>query len=145
VTTKRTEFGEIEHRLGERRSCVSEPPAPVCKERMERLREYIDAQQKSNAEALVNRAKEIDAHLANLNNAQARLDKDRDQFLRQELYLSEHRNLIERIDKISVKLSNVELWRAALEGKASRANVISIFAMVITTIFALLHFYQGVR
>ena len=111
------EFGEHEHRTpGDRRTpCMTEPPAPVCAERMDRLREYVDGRFDANAEALVLKSKETDAHLLNLNNAQTRLDKDRDEFLRIREYKINHKNLEEKIedankivDRNRLRLTNIE-------------------------------------
>mgnify|MGYP001409707346 FL=1 len=92
-----------------------EPPVPVCAERMDRLREYVDGRFEATAEALVLKAKETDAHFLNLNNSQARLDKDRDEFLRVREYKINHKNLEEKIedankiiDRNSNRLTNIE-------------------------------------
>ena len=145
MPTKCNEFGEVEHRLGERRSCIPTPPAPVCSEKMERLREYVDGRFDSNAEALVLRTKETDAHFLSLNSSQSRLDKDRDDYLRQDIYKSEHANLVSRVDKLSTRIGEIQLWRAGIEGRSSRSNLVAVVAIIISVIFGLLHFYQGVR
>ena len=147
MPTKRNEFGEPDSRTpGDRRTpCMTDTPAPVCAERMERLREYVDGRFDANAEALVHRTKETDAHFLSLNNSQARLDKDRDDYLRHDIYKSEHQNLVSRVDKISTKIGEIQIWRAGVEGKASRSNLVAVVAIIISVIFGLLHFYQGAR
>jgi hypothetical protein len=133
-------FGEDEHRSGDRRSScglVADPPSPVCSEKMKGLKEYVDA--------LVHRTKETDAHFLSLNNSQARLDKDRDEYLRQDIYKSEHQNLVSRVDKLSQRIGEIQLWRAGMEGKASRSNLVAMVAIAISIIFGILHFFQGVK
>ena len=150
MTSKRNEFGEPEHHTGDRRSCVPEPPAPVCAEKMNSLRDYVDGRFIANAEALIHRTKETDAHFLVLNNNQARLDKDRDEYLRYDLYDSEHKSLINRIDKLSQRIADIQLWRAAIGGKADKANTIAVLAMITTGIIGLIsivlavaHFFKG--
>ena len=141
-------FGEDEHRSGDRRSScglVADPPSPVCSEKMKGLKDYVDGRFNANVEALVLRTKEIDAHLLSLNNSQARLDKDRDDYLRQDIYKSEHQNLVSRVDKLSTRISEIQLWRATAEGKSSKSNLIAMVALAISVIFGLLHFFQGVK
>jgi hypothetical protein len=141
-------FGEDEHRSGDRRSScglVADPPSPVCSEKMKGLKEYVDGRFSANAEALVHRTKETDAHFLSLNNSQARLDKDRDEYLRQDIYKSEHQNLVSRVDKLSQRIGEIQLWRAGMEGKASRSNLVAMVAIAISIIFGILHFFQGVK
>lgn len=133
-------FGEIDQRTGERRSnCVITPvpPSPVCNEKMERLREYIDTRFQSEADALVQRTKVIDFRLDNLNGEQERLDKDRQDFLRAGEYRIEHKNLSDKVD-ILIR------WQSYMEGKASRANLISVIAMITASLFALIHIVQSI-
>lgn len=142
-------FGEPEYRTpGDRRAgCTieAEPPSPVCAEKMKGLKEYVDGRFAANAEALVHRTKETDAHFLSLNNSQARLDKDREEYLREELYRSEHTNLVSRVDKLSNRIGEIQLWRAGIEGKSSRSNLVAILAIAISVIFGILHFFQGVK
>jgi len=150
MSSKRNEFGEPEYRRGgdrRRAGCniEPEPPSPVCAEKMQGLREYLDGRFEANAEALVHRTKETDAHFLTLNNSQARLDKDRDDYLRHDIYKSEHANLVSRVEKLSNKIGEVQLWRAGVEGKASRSNLVAVVAIIISVIFGLLHFYQGAK
>lgn len=150
---KLREFGEFECRDGERRSGC-EPVEPVCKEKMSRLREYVDTRFDANADALINRTKEIDAHLMHLNNAQSRLDADRQAFLRKAEYNIEHDGLKEivkenkesiekSVDENKKDMGLIREWKAGLEGKASRSNLISAIAVVLSLIVAILHFIQG--
>jgi len=150
MSPKRTEFGERDYRRGgdrRRAGCTieEEPPSPVCAEKMQGLREYVDGRLEANAEALVHRTKETDAHFLSLNNSQARLDKDRDDYLRQDIYKSEHSNLVNRFEKLSNKIGEVQLWRAGVEGRASRSNLVAVVAIIISVIFGLLHFYQNAK
>ena len=153
MTSKRN-FGEPEKRTGERRSNYCDPVAEkVCNDKhhymemnfvdkIDHLRESVDSRFKANAEALVLKAAENAAHFSSLNNAQARLDAFQGEFLRTELYNSEHKNLVDRVDKQSGKINTIELWRAGLEGRASRSNLISIIAILLSLIFSILHFWR---
>ena len=154
MVKKRNEFGEPEHRFGGemRQGCLIEPelPAGVCKEMMKGLKEYVDGRFLANAEALIHRTKETDAHFLVLNGNQARLDKDRDEYLRYDLYDSEHKSLINRIDKLSQRIADIQLWRAAIGGKADKTNVIATLAMITTGIIGLIsiilavaHYFKG--
>ena len=141
-------LGEEEQRSGDRRSScglVADPPSPVCSEKMRNLKEYVDGRFSANAEALAHRTKETDAHFLSLNNSQARLDKDRDEYLREDIYKSEHQNLVSRVDKLSTRIGEIQLWRATAEGKSSKSNLIAMVALAISVIFGLLHFFQGVK
>jgi hypothetical protein len=139
-------YWDTNHESRERKAgCVPDPPSPVCSEKMRALREVLDTQARAVADALVQRSREIDAHLHILNNAQSRLDADRDDFLRQDLYKSEHRSLVEKVDKISNRMNDIQLWRAGVEGKSSRSNLVAVAALIISVIFGLLHFYQGAK
>ena len=117
MTPKRDQYGEHDDRTpGDRRTpCMIEPPVPVCAERMDRLREYVDGRFEATAEALTHKTKENDAHFLNLNNSQSRLDKDRVEFLRIREYKINHKNLEEKIeetnkviDRNSTRLTNIE-------------------------------------
>jgi hypothetical protein len=142
MTTKRTEYGEHDDRTpGDRRRCMA-VDEKNCDDKHHYMGKLIDHRFEAMDLALSLRTKEVDNHFAHLNNAQARLDRDRDEFLRLELYKSEHQNLVDRVDKQSVKMGEIEKWRAGLEGKASLSNFIAVLAIVISLVFSILHFIK---
>ena len=103
--------------------------------RFDELEQRLDIRQKSNENSLDIASDELNRRLEGMNEFRKSLTDQTNTFLTREIWDREHRNLSEKIDQIT-------LWRASLEGARSRANIISMVAVVISLLASLLHFVK---
>jgi len=110
------------------------------------LKDYIEARlneidkrfgclEKNNKEALVLAKEDISRRLESMNQFRAQLSSQAATFLTRERFEVEHKFLMDKIDVLNV-------WKAQQEGKQSRSNLISVVAIVISALLAVLHFYK---
>ena len=79
---------------------------------------------------------ELEQRLEGMNQFRKQLEKQEATFVTRDRADTEHQILTEKINTLN-------LWKAAQEGKQARSNLISIAAMVISAIFALVHMIQS--
>ena len=75
---------------------------------------------------------DMDRRLEGMNQFRAQLEKQAATFLTRDRFDGEHKILSDRINDIIQ-------WKSSQEGKQSRANIISILALIVTIIFSFAH------
>ena len=75
---------------------------------------------------------DMDRRLEGMNQFRAQLEKQAGTFLTRDRFDGEHKILSDRINDIIQ-------WKSSQEGKQSRANIISILALIVTIIFSFAH------
>ena len=132
------EFGEIENRDGERRTCMPVNEG-LCEEKHKSLKEIIDHRFKALDDALTVRTTELERRLAGLNELRNEVTKDRDQFVKKDTYdlrvgyydkyiddtRKEHLNLVSRVTVIETRTI---VWT-------------SVLGVAFTLLQIILHFY----
>jgi hypothetical protein len=108
----------------------------LCDEKHHYMESIINHRFDAMDRALIERTRELEYRLESLNQLRKEVVADRGQFLKLDYYTLQHQVLVERLD-------GIRLWRAQMEGKASRAGLISIIAIITSSVFAIIHVFQS--
>ena len=99
------------------------------------LKEHFDTRLEEMDRRVDLQKVELERRLASMNEFREQLNRQAGTFLTRERSEIEHKLLTD-------KISTLELWKANLEGQQFRHNAISIVALVISFVMAVLHFVK---
>ena len=105
----------------------------ACDDRFKYLEQNLTLQLSANEKAVLTAKGEMERRLEGMNEFRAQLNSQAGTFLERKAYESEHRLLQKEVDMLRE-------WKAKSDGATSWSNVIAVAALIISFIFATLHF-----
>ena len=117
----------------------------ACSHRFNDLRELFLATSEDQDSALSLAKLEVDRRLMEMNKFRDQLHDAEKVFLRSSYYEIQHKNISDKLEDLTRKIETIFNAEAEHRGKSATNNLLSILALFLSFVVAVLHFFPGMR